>query len=143
VAEHVHSQFVSYPSVFLAGRRLWFIGTRQWRFNSAPRTIPQWCKGSAPGNSTVAFLSAFDLMGRSRGLSRVVGSSPIPGIFRGSSTVEQPPQGVIPRRPLPICNFITTRAVTANCPDPTISAGRRTWVITANDHPTFTNLPAV
>jgi hypothetical protein len=23
--------------------------------------------------------------------------------------VEQPPQGVIPRRPLPICNFITAR----------------------------------
>jgi hypothetical protein len=95
----------------LGGRRLWVIGTRQWRFNSTPRTIPQWCKGSTPGNSTIAFLSASNLMGRSCGLSRVVGSSPIPGIFRVSSTVEQPPQGVIPRRPLSICKFITARAV--------------------------------
>jgi len=36
VVEHVNSQFVSYPSVFLAGRRLWVIITRQQRFNSAP-----------------------------------------------------------------------------------------------------------
>jgi len=42
----------------LAGRRLWVIGTRQRRFNSAPRSIPRWCNVSTPGNSTVAFLSA-------------------------------------------------------------------------------------
>jgi hypothetical protein len=96
----------------LGGRRLWVIGTRQWRFNSTPRTIPQWCKGSTPGKSTVAFLPAFNLMGRSCGLSSVVGSSPACSITWGSSSmVEQPPQGVIPRRPLPICNFITARAV--------------------------------
>jgi uncharacterized protein YecA (UPF0149 family) len=28
--------------------------------------------------------------------------------------VEQPPQGVIPQRPLPICNFVTARAATFN-----------------------------
>jgi hypothetical protein len=55
--------------------------------------------------------------GRRIGLSptkRVVaGSNPASGSrCRGSSTVEQPPQGVIARRPLPICNFITTLAVT-------------------------------
>ena len=58
VAEHVHSQFVSYPSVLFSGRRLWVIGTRRWRFNSAPWIVLRWCNGSTPGNSTVAFLSA-------------------------------------------------------------------------------------
>jgi hypothetical protein len=43
----------------LAGRRLWVIGTRQRRFNSAPRSIPRWCNVSTLGNSTVAFLSAY------------------------------------------------------------------------------------
>ena len=43
----------------LAGRRLWVIGTRQWRFDSAPRSIPRWCNVSTPGNSTIAFLSAY------------------------------------------------------------------------------------
>ena len=35
VVEHVNSQFVSYPSVLSAGRRLWVIGTVGWRFKSA------------------------------------------------------------------------------------------------------------
>ena len=35
-----------------------FSWTRQWRFNSAPRSIPRCCNGSTPRNSTVAPLPA-------------------------------------------------------------------------------------
>ena len=85
VVEHVKSQFVSYPSVFQRAVDRGLSGPGSG--GSIPPRGPfrGWCKGSTPGNSTVTFLSAFDLMGRSCGLSRVVGASPIPGNFRGSS----------------------------------------------------------
>ena len=102
--EHVNSQFVSYPSVFLRAVDCGLSTTRQRRFNSAPGSILGWCNASTPGNSTIAFLSVSFQMGRSRGLSPVIGSTPICSTKWGSSSVvEQPPQGVIPRRPLPIC----------------------------------------
>jgi len=56
-------------------------------------------------------LPARALMGRSCGLSHVIGSTPVAGsICRPSSMVEQPPHvcGVIPRRPLPI-RFLSPR----------------------------------
>ncbi len=50
----------------------------------------------------VSYPSVFQ-MGRSHGLSPVIGSTPICSTKWGSSSmVEQPPQGVIPRHPLPI-----------------------------------------
>ena len=104
VVEHVNSQFVSYPSVFQRAVDCGLSTTRQRRFNSVPRSIPGWCNGSTPGNSAVAPCPLVFQMGRSHGLSPVIGSTPICSTKWGSSSVaEQPPQGVIPGHPLPIC----------------------------------------
>ena len=77
--EHVNSQFDFYPSALSAGRGSWIIGTRQQRFNSAPPLRRRWCNASTLGNSTVVLLPAQFRWAEVRGLSRVVGSSPIAG----------------------------------------------------------------
>ena len=71
MVEHVNSQFVSYPSVISAGRRLWVLVDLVVAVQFRPAEDSLWCNGSTPGNSTVALLPAlFDdrlptfLMGR-------------------------------------------------------------------------------
>lgn len=65
------------------------------------------CDADCAGATPVA-LTISNRMGRSRGLSQVVGSTPTAGYqSQPSSTVEQPPRGVIPRHPLPIPDLIS------------------------------------
>jgi len=111
--EHV-SRFVSYPSHWpytrtSAGRRLWVIGHRRLAVQIRPRAfarVAQSGRATMLSRSLLArcfrLLCSGILMGRSCGLSHVIGSNPIYPARRGSSsTVEQPPQGVFHGAPCP------------------------------------------
>lgn len=58
MAEHVNSQFVFYPSVFSAGRRLWVLVNPEMPVQFRHVASDVGVIVSTPGNSTVAFLSA-------------------------------------------------------------------------------------
>jgi len=90
VVEHVNSQFVSYPSVLSAGRRSWVIGN--WRLAVQIRLRVS-ARIAQSGRATVLPKSppcplVFQ-MGRSHGLSPVIGSTPICSTKWGSSSVER------------------------------------------------------
>jgi hypothetical protein len=77
---------------FSAGRRLWVLVNPAIPAQFRSVAFDGGATLSTPGNSTVDFLSAAFLMGRSCGLSHVIGSTPMAGaICRPSSMVEQPP----------------------------------------------------
>ena len=70
VVEHVNSQFVSYPSLLSAGCRLWVLVNPEIPVQIRSVARDGGAISSTPGNSTVAFLPALNLMGRRH---RVIG----------------------------------------------------------------------